>query len=114
MTDLEDVRERMRKRLTANPNSTVPGAIHRHIIIIVKEGDFDGATKLRIPPESLPNTRKTHCYDGNNPFVVLVRLVGGLCVYGTESNGRGGVCVELGAREDRPLLVTVLPLRLSW
>lgn len=69
---LEDVREGLLKRLTVNPNSTVPGAIHRHIITIVKGGDFEGATKLRIAPESLPQTRKNHCYDGNHLFVVLM------------------------------------------
>lgn len=75
MTDLEDVRDRLLKRLTVNPNSSVPGAIHRHILIIVKRGDFDGATKLRIAPESVPSTRKNHCYDGRNLFVLCLRFI---------------------------------------
>jgi hypothetical protein len=77
ITDLEGFRARLLPRLAVNPNSTIPGAIHRHIIIIVKRGDFDGATKLRIAPESLPATRKHHCYDGSNLFVFVA---GGWCV----------------------------------
>jgi hypothetical protein len=61
---LDDLRNRLEARLPVNTDSTVPGAVHRRVIHVVNASDFDRATKWRIAPKHIKDTRKNHAYDG--------------------------------------------------